>query len=305
MNIESFDLNLLRVLDALLTERHVSRAATRLHLSQPATSAALARLRDALGDPLLTRGKQGMQPTARALELAPQVRAMLAQLGQVLAPPAQFDPATAQHAFFVAATDHYLELATARLTAALAAQAPGVRVAFSPVTQERLVAQMERGELDCAITNAARAPAQLRARLLLAEKFVGIARHNHPLLAKPVTLARFCAAPQVLVSPRAGALGSDPFHGIVDDALLRAGKTRRVALSVPQFRFAVDAVADSDLIAVFPAGLAAQHAARVARFKLPLEVPGFELGLVWHERTHRSAPHQWLRELLRQCAAQK
>jgi DNA-binding transcriptional LysR family regulator len=304
VDIKNFDLNLLRVFDALMRERHVSRAAALLNLSQPAASAALARLREALADPLLVRGKQGMQPTERALALAPQVQGLLAQLSATLAPPRLFEPASSTVTFYVAATDYYIDLALARLAQQLAGHAPGIRLALRPMVMESLVPQMERGELDVAIVNAARAPQSLRSRHLIKESFVGIARRGHQLLGKSgrvaTTLAQFCATPQVLVAPRATTPGSDSFSGMTDEVLARQGRARRVALSVSQFRFAVDAVAASDWIAVFPARLAALHAHHVVAFKLPLAVPAFDLALAWHERTHRSAPHQWLREVLRQ-----
>ena len=119
MDIRNIDLNLLRVLDVLLREQHVSRAAQALHLSQPATSAALMRLREALGDPLLVRTARGMQPTERAVELAPRLRALLQSLNQLLQPPLQFEAAYAHQTFSVASTDYLIELVNQPLTQAL------------------------------------------------------------------------------------------------------------------------------------------------------------------------------------------
>jgi DNA-binding transcriptional LysR family regulator len=141
-------------------------------------------------------------------------------------------------------------------------------------------------------------PENLRSRTLMSETFVGIARKQHPQARKGLLLDTFCKLPHVLVSPG----GSDVFHGRMDDALAQRGLSRRVAFSVPQFRFAVDIVESTDAIAAFPARLAAQYTQRVRCFDLPLVPPPFEVAMAWHERTHRSAPHQWLREMVLQCA---
>jgi DNA-binding transcriptional LysR family regulator len=302
VDISKIDLNLLKVLDALLREQHVSRAARALHLSQPATSAALARLREALGDPVLVRSTRGMQPTERAVELAPRVRAMLQSIEQLLAAPTQFDPQVSEVVFNVAATDYAIELINAPLAQRLQDQAPQVRFAWRPVHLEGMVPRLERGEIDLVISNRARLPDTLRSRALLTETFTGIARKQHPALRKvPLSLDAFCQLPHVLVSPA----GTDVFHGTMDDALHSRGLSRRVAFSVPQFRFAVDIVQDTDMVAVFPARLAALYSHRVRRFELPLAPPAFEIVAAWHERSHRSAPHQWLRAVVQECVLAK
>jgi DNA-binding transcriptional LysR family regulator len=294
MDIQRIDLNLLRVLDVLLREQHVSRAAVALHLSQPATSAALARLREALNDPLLTRGVRGMQPTERAIELAPKVRALLESIGQVLAPTSVFDAKTADLTFSIASTDYFIELASQPLAQRLRQASPNMRFAWLPIANAKIVERLERGELDIAITSAARAPDSLRSKPLLKESFIGIARKKHPIAKTGMSLDSFCQLPHTLVSPS----GNDLFHGAMDDALAARGLSRRVVFSVPQFRFAIDIVKTTDTVAVFPKRLANQYRGQVNEFELPLPPPSFEIVMLWHERTHRSAPHQWLREQL-------
>lgn len=292
MDIKNIDLNLLRVLDVLLREQHVSRAAQALHLSQPATSAALMRLREALGDPLLVRTARGMQPTERAVELAPRLRTLLQSLNQLLEPPVQFEAAYAHQTFSVASTDYLIELVNQPLTQALLKQAPDVRLAWLPMRSERLTERMERGEVDLAITSAARAADSLRSRSLVKDSFVGIASKRNRLVRTGMSLDAFCQLKHVLVSPSS----TDVFHGAMDDALAARGLSRKVMFSVPQFRFAVDIVQATAAVAVFPARLAAQYGSRIKQFALPLTPPDFQIVMLWHERTHRSPAHQWLRE---------
>jgi len=292
MDIRTLDLNLLKVLDVLLREQHVSRAAQLLHLSQPATSAALMRLREALGDPLLVRSARGMQPTERAVELAPLVRAWLESLDQLLQPPGQFEAAHARLTFSVAATDYWIELVNQPLSRSFLKQAPQIKLAWLPMRSEGLVERMERGDLDLAITSAARAAGVLRSRVLVKDSFVGIASKRNRQVGKNLSLDTFCHLKHVLVSPSS----RDVFHGAMDDALAARGLSRQVMFSVPQFRFAVDIVRATQAVAVFPARLAAQYDSCIQQFVLPLKPAEFQIVMLWHERTHRSAAHQWLRE---------
>ena len=296
-DIKAIDLNLLRVLDALLQERHVTRAAKMLNLSQPATSAALSRLRDMLADPLLVRTSHGMVATERGLELAPQVHHLMEQIDQTLAPSAPFDPATAETIFNVAATDYFIELINAPLAERLQNFAPHIKFAWRGlpgIGGGNLSELMERDAYDLAITRSESAPPNLRGRSLMTETFVGIANPNTaPMIgiAPTLSLAAFCAKPHVLVSPR----GVDVFHSAMDDALAARGLARHVAFSVPQFRFAVDIVERTDTLAIFPARIAARYQHRIARFELPIQST-FGISMVWHERKHRSPAQAWLRE---------
>ena len=292
MDLNKFDLNLLRTLDVLLHEQHVSRAASTLNLSQPATSAALARLRESLGDALLVRGAGGMQPTERAAELAPKVRKLLEQVTELLASPAAFDPKQARVTFNVASTDYFIELATGALSQRLRDASPAMRFVWRPLTGEGLLEKMERGTHDLAITNLARAPESLHSRLLVKESYVGIASKKNKHAKDSIGLAQLCALPHALVT-----VGRDNFFsGVMDEVLAARGLKRNVVMSVPQFRFAVDVVEHSDVVAIFPARLAARYANRIRQFALPVAPKPFEIVMTWHERTHRSAPHQWLRK---------
>ena len=274
----------------MLAERHVTRAAARLHLTQPATSAALARLRAAFGDPLLVRGQGGLLPTPRAAELAPQVRALMQQIDALGTAPQPFDATRARHRFTLASTDYVHALLTPWL-ADLCARAGGLDVALLALDSDSVTARMERGEVDLAVGNLARTPPGLRSRKALSDRFVVIGRRDHPGLRRPLTLPAFCALEHVLVSPRGGA-----FSGATDEALAGRGLARRVRLSVQGFLQVPELLTDSDLVAVFPERLARRHAARLTIVPAPLPLPGFTMVAAWHERVHQAPAHQWLRE---------
>jgi DNA-binding transcriptional LysR family regulator len=290
MDVRSLDLNLLRALDVLLEERHVTRAAARLNLTQPATSAALARLRSAFGDALLVRGGSGLVPTPRAADLAPRVRALMQGIADLGAPPRRFEPAAAQRRFVLATTD-YVHALLAPWLGSLERSARGVDLALVTLDTARVAERMERGDVDLAVINLQAAPEGLRSRRVLTDRFVVIGRRSHPKLRRTLTLDAFCALEHVLVSPRGGG-----FSGPTDEALAERGLKRRVRLSVQGFLQVPELVASSDLIAVFPERLARLHADRLKIVPAPLAIPGFTMVSAWHERAQLDPAHQWLRE---------
>lgn len=294
------DLNLLVALDALLAERNVTRAARRLGLSQPALSARLARLRQIFGDPLLLPAQRGMIPTQRALELAEPLRAALDTLRGVAAAAARFDPAAARLTVGIAASD-YVQLAVlAPLARALAAEAPGLRLAFRALDLATLEAQMERGEIDLATTTPDLAPERLRMRPLFEEHYVAIVRRDHPEVGETLDLDRFCALEHVIVSPQGGG-----FVAAADAALAAHGRSRRVALSAPGFLIVPEIVAASEMVALVPSRIARHHAGRFRVFPPPVPVPGFTMAMLWHDRTAGHPAQRWLRgRLLAQVGPQ-
>jgi DNA-binding transcriptional LysR family regulator len=289
-NIRRLDLNLLVTLDMLLTERHVTRAAARLNLSQPAVSVQLARLREAFGDRLLIPGPHGMLPTARAEALRGPLREALAGLQSAVAPAAAFDPAAAETTWTIAATD-YSSLAVVMPTLArLRGASPRTRLAILESPPRRVAGLAEAGEIDLGLQTMERIAPALHATKLFDERYVLVARKDHPKLRRKPSLATFCALEHVLVSPDGGG-----FSGVTDIALAAVGHRRRVVLSLPHFIGAMSAIASSDLVAMLPQRLAAGRADLQA-FAPPLDVPGFTMGMCWHERRHRDPGHRWLRE---------
>jgi DNA-binding transcriptional LysR family regulator len=270
-----------------------------LHLSQPATSALLARLREVFKDALLVRSGRELVATPRALTLAPRVRAVIEDVEALLAEGARFDPLAARRRFVIAATDYLQALLAPWLSHRLPLLAPGVDVALVAPDSARIERQQADGEVDLGVLNLTRAPGALHARRVLTERFVVIARKKHPRVGRTLSLERFCALEHVLVSP-AGA----SFVAATDEELAARGLARRVRLSVQGFLAVPPIVAQSDLIAVFPVRLARHYASELTVVEAPLALPGFTMVAVWHERVHRDAAHRWLREKLVEALAQ-
>lgn len=290
------DLNLLVSLHALLRARHVSRAATRLGVSQPAMSRALARLREMFDDPLLIRARGGMEPTARALELYPQLEAVLADVRELVR-PARFEPAAAEGVVRVAAPDIVVYMLVPALTRALASEAPGLDleiVRWEADWRRRLA----DGSIDLTVGTPSGDEANLFARPLIASEWVCVLRAGHPALRRRWTLERFTALDHMLVSLT--GLGGGP----VDVALAKLGRARRIALRVPYPALTPLLVAETDLVLTTTRWLAGKLAgpAGLALRRPPLELPPIRAAMVWHERGHRDPQQRWFRELIARVA---
>lgn len=290
VNLHRLDLNLLLTLDVLLSEHNVTRAAQRLNLSQPSVSVQLARLREIFDDPLLLPGPRGMQPTARADGLREPLRQALEALQRAVSPVSEFDPAQAQVTWRVAATDYTETAVLLPLLARLRAAAPASRLAIFELNPGQIQRQAEQGDIDLFFHLRDGSPPALHQRLLFSERYVLAGRVNHPALQRRPTLEQFCSLEHVIVSPEGGG-----FSAATDLALAQRGLTRNVVLSVPHFLFMLDALARTDLVAVLPERLVAKSGAlRVV--EPPVELAGFDMLMLWHERLHRDPGHKWLRQ---------
>lgn len=294
MNLSQIDLNLLVALEALLEERSVTRAGQRIGLSQPATSNALSRLREHIGDALLLRSGAGMVLTPHAEALLPQLRAALAHVRQVMEKPRPFDPAESQQRFVLLATDFIEMVVLPGVVKRVVRAAPRLTLDVRPFGEVDAVEGLRGGTLDLVLGVFPEVPPGCQAEALFHEGFLCLVRSRHPALPGPrsrLTLKRYAELPHLLVAPRRSGPGA------VDVALARHGLSRHVALYVSHFLVAPLLVAHSDMVATLPARaarlLAARHNLRL--FKPPLELSGFTVTQVWHERTAGSPPHRWLR----------
>lgn len=297
-NIDSFDLNLLVAFDALMRTRNVTRAAQRVGLAQPSLSNALARLRTALDDPLFLRTPQGMQPTEKALRIAPQVAAALDAARAVLADTPEFDPASAEAEIRLALADYAGDVLLPPLIAALAERAPGVTLRVVPFDRTRVAGALDAGEIDLAIGVPGPVAAHHAARVLLAERHACLVSAVPGQAEAGLDLDAFLDRPQARALPDPGA--PDP----VDVALAEIGAARRVMLTVPSYLALPSLVAGSEMIAVLPRRLALRAATLlpVTLAEPPLALPGFRVTMVW-TRAQASAPQlRWLRGLMGEVA---
>lgn len=302
-NLRTFDLNLLKVFDEVMSERSLTRAAGRLALTQPAVSNALRRIREALGDELLVRQGRGLEPTARALELWPLVREVLRTLQSSLA-PAKFDPATADNSFVLTMADATAAELAPALVRVLESEAPGVTLRIVPLTTRDPRRLLDEGRADMAIGHFPAVLSDLTAKAqngdhvsflhhrLFTGDYVCVMRQDHPLADAPLTLERFCGARHMLVSFSGRA------YGFVDEALALVGRTRLVVLTVNQFFTAGKVVAHSDLLTVLPRHFISVtgFADQLVQHELPFEVPAIHVDALWHQRQDGASAHLWLRE---------
>lgn len=296
MNLRALDLNLLVVFDALMIERHVSRAAERLALSQPAVSNALSRLREALDDPILVRTSRGMEPTPRALELHAPLHASLAQIQHTLSTPARFEPGTAQHRFVIGASDYMEFLVMPPLVKALQEQAPGVDLSVRSLQLSAPEEALDSGEIDLAFGYFPDLPKRLRQAHMFTEHLECAVRKGHPTVGESLTLEQYAALPHLYISSRRRNAG------LVDEALARLGLSRRISVSVPHFLVAPFIIVESDVVMTVNSRIARTYARAMPIRVLPppLELPDFRISMVWHPRSDKEAAHEWLRARLTQ-----
>lgn len=280
MNISNFDLNLLRVFDMLLREQNVSRAAERLALTQPTVSNALARLRDALGDPLLVRVGRRMCPTPRALALEGPIRAALQQIEQTLATGNAFDPHRSHRQLRIAFTDFVEQLCMPSLLARLQTQAPNLRIDVVHLTPSLPVEALDRGELDMVLGRFDDVPARFTRQLWRTETLQVAIRKNHPQVTGGLDLQRFLALRHLWVH-------GGQTRGMVDQWLAEQSLSRQIVYTTPNYLQAAHLVAATDLCVVLPTQLAQQFARLLPLqlFELPFALAPFELELV--HLTHR------------------
>ena len=296
-DIRKIDLNLLAVLDVLIDERNVTRAAARLGYTQPAISGMLVRLRDLFGDPLFVRAQRGLIPTPRAQELAVPLKHLLAEAQRLVAPQA-FDPANANATFAISGNDYMQHALLVSFVEVLRREARQIRLAIVPPIVEGLTDALARGQIDLAVTTPESAMSDLPSRLLYRERYVVAVRAQHPLARRGAMNAeRFCAYDHVLVSPTGGS-----FEGPTDQALARLRLRRTVRYSVPSFLLVPEILQTDDLVALIPSRLLRENDKRLAILKPPIDVPVFDVIAVWHPRVDKDSAHRWLRRCLVETA---
>lgn len=297
MDIAKVDLNLLVVLDALLEQRGVTRAAEQLGLSQPATSAALARLRRLLGDPLFVKAGQEMRPTPRALELATPVRRVLGMVREEILRTAGFDPATSDKTFQLIAPDIAEVILLPRLLARLRERAPGVRIRAQSMPRHAAAQALASGTADLALgyfPDLRRN--EFYQQRLFKHRYRCVVRRDHPGIGARMTLRQYLDAPHAVVWPEGR-------EHLFETYMQSRKLERRVVLELSHFTSLLTLIPSSDLIATVPEDLASffEAHADIRVLDLPLRAPEVEVHQFWHQRLHRDAAHAWLRQQMHEA----
>lgn len=288
-SLRAVDLNLLVILEALLSERHLSRAAERLHMSQPAVSHALARLRHLLQDPLLLRGKGGFQPTARALALAQPLAEALQGVRSVLG-GAVFDAGSSQRMFRVAMSDYGAALMLPALLRHLRQEAPGIDLSISYASRAAMLSGVADGDLDLALGVFAQRPTQLLGETLFEEQFICACDAASLARGRQLALDDYLARPHVLVASSDGGMAAE-----VDAALASLGKTRRLAVRLPHWTVAPGLLQGTDLVLTVARRALPPGMSWLALQAPPFSIAPFAFEMVRHQRTEGDAGIAWLR----------
>ncbi|GGM83844.1 LysR family transcriptional regulator [Longimycelium tulufanense] len=284
------DLNLLVALDVLLEEESVTAAAARLHLSPSAMSRTLARIRSALGDPILVRAGRRLVPTPRAQAMRPRVRALVEDAAAVFRPVDDPGLESLRRTFVIRANDAYIGTIAAPLVRKFRDAAPHVTVRFAAEGEED-TAPLRDGSIDLDLGVIGELGPEVRVQELFRDTFVAVVRTGHPLAREPLTPERLVEYPHISASRRGRR------HGPLDEVLAACGLFRTVAVVVPTFSAALTVAAASDLVATVPA-LAASTALRTGRLAalpLPFQREPVTVSQAWHPRMDGDAVHRWLR----------
>ena len=302
MDFHGIDLNLLAAFLALDEERNVTRAAARAGVSQPAMSAALARLRTVFDDPLFLRGAEGLLPTPGARELAGPVRQALQQIESALVQATTFDPAVSSFSFTLGLAEYPTFIFLPLLARALAAAGPGLSLAVHTIGhKDRAVDLLDSGIIDAAIGAApTHGESRILTQPLLREEFVSIVRRGHPATQHGLDFDTFMNLPHLLVSPEGDQ------HGMVDKALDQLGKRRLLTLTLPTMFAAPAVVAATDLLATVMKRVALRAAVRdqLDIFTPPVLLPEMIFNLMWHRRNNTHPAQRWFRQHIVALAAQ-
>jgi len=298
-DLSDIDLGLLLALEALLLDRNITHAAARLGLSQPALSARLNRLRRALDDSLFVPAPtgRGVVPTPRALGLAAELNEALAALRRIVEGPARFDPARTGRTFVLAIHENPAAILSPGLVTRLAREAPGARLALVTPTAD-IAERLAGGNVDLMVAGAGQGPGDLRQRPLLDDDFLTAQRKGHPRGTGPLDLDAFCALDHLLISSDGGG-----FSGLVDDALAKLGRSRRVTVSIQSYALAPVILANSNCVCTLPRRFLERFTQDLDVQPPPLRLAPAKLAALWHPRNQDDAGHQWFREYLYAVAA--
>ena len=305
MNLRKQDLALLMFFDALATQGSVSKAAKQMHVTQPAMSNALAKLRKLFGDPLFVKTQEGVAPTPKALELMAPVRQALAGMEEIFSTTGNFDPASARVRLTVTATDYVDFVLMPKLVPHLEKHAPGLDIDIRVANRDMADEWLEHGEIDFRIGWVRRPLPKLHARALYRDTFVCLVRRDHPLIKTKLTAEDYCALSHVRTAVYR-YMELTETGSIIDEAVAALGHRLRIAVRAPDYLSVPFVVANSDLIATVPQRVAAPflEILPIRVLPPPFVLPPIATLLFWHERTQHSALHRWFRTAVSSIATE-
>lgn len=294
MNLAGIDLNLLVVFDALMTEGQVTRAGEKLGLSQPATSNALARLRNLTKDQLFIRNSGKLQPTPVAISLAQQIQPALSQIQTALSTAQPFDPLTSDRVFSIGMSDHVEFVLLPRLLEKLETTAPHVKIQVRSGNRQQLLSRLDNGEIDLMCGLFPNKIAWHEQQLLFRERFVCVCREDHPSIGDTLSLDEYINADHLLLSVQEDMVGR------VDYLLAQQNLTRNIAVSTPHFLVAPSILARTNLIVTLVERVAQEFAPTLNLKILPCPLPlqGFSVSMRWHQSMRDRATNSWLRDAI-------
>jgi len=295
-NLRKLDLNLLIALDVLITEASVTKAAERLNMSQSAMSYSLKRLRIILNDDILIRTSREMEVTPYARQISDRVRQILIEIQSALLEKEAFNPATAKSTFKIAASDYVEATIGINLIQQLTTQAPGIRIRITNLNKETVMNALDENLIDLIINARLPLKSWHVERNLYREEFVCVVRSDDALTE--LSMEDYIRRSHLLVSMR------DDFQGAGDEILERQQQSRQVIWSTPHFMAMPFLLANSDCVALLPRRMA-QQCAKAMDLKLlppPIEMEGFTVSMIWHQRNTNRLQHQWLRDQIFEAA---
>jgi DNA-binding transcriptional LysR family regulator len=298
VSFNNFDLNLLRVFDAILQTRSVTTAASNLHLTQPAVSKQLNRLRELLEDPLFVRTNDGMAPTPRAEALSGPIRQALSEVRNAIEQQLGFDPGTSDRTFRIFMNDVGQMALLPRVLAVIVKEAPlvNIQTVQIPTLRMRSVG-LESGDVDLAVGYFEEFDGSMHRQVLFEEQYVGMVRAGHPTIRDVLTFEQFLQSPHLVYQPSGGGHGSQ--ENFVDKAFWQAGVERRVAVRLGHAVGISAMVSHTDWLVIVPQMLAQACAnlVDVSVLDLPIEIPRFQIAQYWHDRFHTDPGSRWLRSV--------